>query len=156
MLIYSTYLCRLRRITDVPYSWGFRGHLFSRISRISASRKNIFRKILGATPSSRSMPTWVWSGFGLITKIFFPLAICETPLLYGIYSRSPKRNGTTSFFVHLLQTLFTFKQPSKDKQTRACYFPLDDFNVLMLTAYKFVKGGRNGAGRRCLAEEFRN
>ena len=59
----------------------FRGHLFSRISRISAGRENIFREILGATPSSRSAPTWVWSGFGLIAKIFFakslPLAIHE-------------------------------------------------------------------------------
>ena len=55
----------------------FRGHLFSRISRISASRENIFRQILGATPSSCSAPTC----FGLIAKIFFakfaPLAIRE-------------------------------------------------------------------------------
>ena len=28
-------------------------------------------KKFGATPSSRSAPTWVWSGFGLIAKIFF-------------------------------------------------------------------------------------
>ena len=41
----------------------FRGHLFSRISAI--------REILGATPSSRRAPTWVWSGFGPIAKIFF-------------------------------------------------------------------------------------
>ena len=46
-------------------------HLFSRISRISAGRENIFSEILGATPSLRSAPTWVWSGFGLIAKIFF-------------------------------------------------------------------------------------
>ena len=54
-----------------PIAGVFRGHLFSRISRISASRKKYFREILGATPSSRSVPTWVWSGFGLIAKIFF-------------------------------------------------------------------------------------
>ena len=35
----------------------FRGHLFSRISRISASRENIFREILGATPSSSAKTT---------------------------------------------------------------------------------------------------
>ena len=49
----------------------FRRNLFSRISRISASRENIFREILGTTPSSRSAATWVWSGFGLIAKTFF-------------------------------------------------------------------------------------
>ena len=49
----------------------FRRHLFSRILRISASRENIVCEILRATPSSRSAPTWVWSGFGLIAKIFF-------------------------------------------------------------------------------------
>ena len=46
----------------------FHGHLFL---RISASHENIFREILCASPSSRSVPTRVWSGFGLIAKIFF-------------------------------------------------------------------------------------
>ena len=54
--------------TKYPIARFFRGHLFS---RISAGRENIFREFLGATPSSRSAPTWVWSGFGLILKIFF-------------------------------------------------------------------------------------
>ena len=45
----------------------FSGRLFSRISRISACRENIFREIFGAMPSSRSAPT----RFALIAKIFF-------------------------------------------------------------------------------------
>ena len=36
---------------------GFPGHLFSRISLTSASGENIFCEVLGATPSSCSVPT---------------------------------------------------------------------------------------------------
>ena len=76
---------------------GFRGHLFSRISRISASRKNIFREILGATPSSRSAPMrrlWVWSGFGLIAKIFFAKF---APVSNSRKYRSAKKPGYTVY-----------------------------------------------------------
>ena len=69
---------------------GFRGHLFSRISQISASRENIFSEILGATPSSRSVPTC----FGLIAKIFFTKI---TPVSNSRKYRSAKKPGYTVY-----------------------------------------------------------
>ena len=78
----------------------FRGHLFLQIFRISASRENIFREILGATPSSRSAPMrrlWVWSGFGLIAKIFFAKF---APVSNSRKYRSAKNPGYMVVVVH--------------------------------------------------------
>ena len=63
---------------------GFRGHLFL---RISASRENIFREMLGATPSARSAPTWVWSGLHCISIALYCICIalyCISIVLYCI------------------------------------------------------------------------
>ena len=78
---------------------GFRGHLFSRISRISAGRENIFRKIWGATPSLHSAPTWVWSCFGLIAKRFF---VKFAPVSNSRKYRSAKKPGYTVASLGLL------------------------------------------------------
>ena len=58
---------RVRIYTYIPYSRDFlRTFIFREFREFL-----LVAEILGATPSSRSAPTWVWSGFGLIAKIFF-------------------------------------------------------------------------------------
>ena len=84
-----------------------RGHLFSRISRISAGRKNIFSKILGATPSARSAPTWVRSGFGLIAKISFAEF---APVSNSRKYRSAKKPGYA--VIHLVVVYIHMDVPS--------------------------------------------
>ena len=56
----------------IPYSrGGFVDIYFREFREFLLVAKIYFAKFLGATPSSRSAPTWVWSGFGLIGKTFF-------------------------------------------------------------------------------------
>ena len=98
MYMYSKFFskfCLFGTYVTYRITRGGHGHLFS---RISASRENIFcKKILGATPSSRSAPTC----FGLIagesSQNLLPLAIREN-------NRSANPPGYTVFSL-LLHTI---------------------------------------------------
>ena len=66
LLYFSTHSQDIR----IPYTGVFADIYFLEFCEFLLVAK-ICREILGVTPSSHSAPTWVRSGFGLITKIFF-------------------------------------------------------------------------------------